>query len=313
MAGGCRNGGGPNIAGHGQPGSHLAWELPQGPGPAAAETRQPGPRALSPARGPAAAAGVTGRKDPEPQDGQVATLPGGWYSSFCSQHLPRGLLSGPSLSQGSDIRLGGQRAGGVLEERGSGSSGGQRRALGPARRGSSRRAGSQLCCRAGLWGSPPGHGPGRGGLTTTETLLAKTLSVSSDGEDGCKSPQGPGGGALSGPQGFPASPWHCQPRMGGCGRKALLGEWWAGVGEMVLDGGPREAGERVLVRHPAAQTGQASPGPCRRRPGGGGAALGQLAGVGGVGWRRVRPRGFHPLLRSKCPGPSLSAPREGTA
>lgn len=49
----------------------------------------------------------------------MATLPGGRCSSFCGQHLPRGLLSGPSLSQGSNIRLGGQWAGGVLEERGS--------------------------------------------------------------------------------------------------------------------------------------------------------------------------------------------------
>lgn len=41
----------------------------------------------------------------------MATLPGGRYSSFCGQHLPQGLLSGPSLSQGSDIQLGGGTGG----------------------------------------------------------------------------------------------------------------------------------------------------------------------------------------------------------
>lgn len=97
-------------------------------------------------------------------------------------------------------------------------------------------------------------------------------------------------------------------------RKALLGEWWAGVGEMVLDGAQGEGwGERVLVRHPAAQTGQASPlVPADEGLGVEVQRWGSSLGWEGGGGEGRGPEVFILSWRSKCPWSfSFSPEREG--
>lgn len=83
------------------------------------------------------------------------------------------------------------------------------------------------------------------------------------------------------------SPWHCQPRMGGgCRGKPSWGNGGWGPGGWSQRGLKGRVWGQVLVRRPSSPDRSGlSPGPCRRGPGGGHSALGQLAGAGGWGCR----------------------------